>query len=433
MASSASYAVRLLTGEMPQDIEDVFTDLGSSLLPTQEWDLKTSCSCPDYANPCKHIAAVHYVLGEAFDQDPFLIFQLRGRSRQDLLSALRAARGGRDGHGRDGHGRDADHNDHLPLYEPLPQHPSLFWRAERLPEGFDVGMEAPRVPESILARLGSPGPWIQASEFVAALSSAFQVISHTALKTAETSDQKPRKPKKSEDNGPAGDDKGETQDGDTDSVSGRLVPKAAPRLLNHTPIVPAPPPVPVVEPPAPVAVLAAPAAPKPAPAPPAPAPEAGSPRDGDAGASRKEVGSPSPRRGLPVAAKAEEPAPAAPAKAARRPRTIKATAATAPVIEEPAPVKRTTASQPTSPALLSIASSRRPEGLSEREVKALELARTALITTERYRNETGISSYEAREELFSLQIRGFLQREGQGRWTSWSLTPKGQETLDGSR
>jgi uncharacterized Zn finger protein len=59
-----------------------------------EADLLTACSCPDWANPCKHVAATHYVLGEAFDRDPFLLFELRGRSKAQVLEALRAARAG---------------------------------------------------------------------------------------------------------------------------------------------------------------------------------------------------------------------------------------------------------------------------------------------------------------------------------------------------
>src|SRR4030095_5581977 len=49
---------------------------------------KAACSCPDNANPCKHVAAVYYLLGEEFDRDPFLIFQLRGMERSELLAAL---------------------------------------------------------------------------------------------------------------------------------------------------------------------------------------------------------------------------------------------------------------------------------------------------------------------------------------------------------
>ena len=50
--------------------------------------MKTSCSCPDWSNPCKHIAAAYYLLGEEFDRDPFLIFALRGLSREVLMERL---------------------------------------------------------------------------------------------------------------------------------------------------------------------------------------------------------------------------------------------------------------------------------------------------------------------------------------------------------
>ena len=96
MAGEAIYAARLLSGEMPDEIEEVFSKVGCSLFPRDQDDMQTRCSCPDWANPCKHIAAVHYLLGERFDQDPFLMFLLRGRTRDEVLSALRARRGAGD-------------------------------------------------------------------------------------------------------------------------------------------------------------------------------------------------------------------------------------------------------------------------------------------------------------------------------------------------
>ena len=75
MASKAIFAAKLLAGEMPADIEDAFAEAGISLFPVKLKDLETDCSCPDWANPCKHIAAVYYLLAERFDDDPFLIFK----------------------------------------------------------------------------------------------------------------------------------------------------------------------------------------------------------------------------------------------------------------------------------------------------------------------------------------------------------------------
>lgn len=94
MAAKARFTADLLAGRMPEDIDDVFRQTGRSLFPVKASDLRTNCDCPDWANPCKHVAAVHFVLGEAFDRDPFLLFELRGRSRNQVLEALRAARAG---------------------------------------------------------------------------------------------------------------------------------------------------------------------------------------------------------------------------------------------------------------------------------------------------------------------------------------------------
>jgi uncharacterized Zn finger protein len=94
MAAKAQFAAELLGGQMPQEIDEVFLAASVSLFPRQRSDLKTSCSCPDWGDPCKHVAATHYVLGEALDRDPFLLFELRGRSKEQVLAALRAARGG---------------------------------------------------------------------------------------------------------------------------------------------------------------------------------------------------------------------------------------------------------------------------------------------------------------------------------------------------
>jgi uncharacterized Zn finger protein len=92
LTDDASYAAALLNGEMPRDIERVFEAVGLSLFPANERDLAMDCSCPDYAVPCKHLAAVCYVLAERFDADPFQILALRGRHRDALLEELRTRR-----------------------------------------------------------------------------------------------------------------------------------------------------------------------------------------------------------------------------------------------------------------------------------------------------------------------------------------------------
>lgn len=88
MASKASIISRLLLNEIPDNIEETFQQLNLNLLPGSSKDFNTSCSCPDWSNPCKHIAGVYYLIAAELDQDPFLLFELRGLSRQDLLREL---------------------------------------------------------------------------------------------------------------------------------------------------------------------------------------------------------------------------------------------------------------------------------------------------------------------------------------------------------
>ena len=92
MAAQAIFAAKLLAGEMPQNIQEVFAAENVNLFPASKGDLETECSCPDWSNPCKHIAAVYYLLGEQFDADPFLLFRLRGKSKDEIIRMLRARR-----------------------------------------------------------------------------------------------------------------------------------------------------------------------------------------------------------------------------------------------------------------------------------------------------------------------------------------------------
>jgi uncharacterized Zn finger protein len=81
-------AAELLAGRVPENIEEVFDEVGTSLFPTDFSELESSCSCPDGSNPCKHIAAVFFLIAEALDGDPFLLFTLRGLDRDDLLELM---------------------------------------------------------------------------------------------------------------------------------------------------------------------------------------------------------------------------------------------------------------------------------------------------------------------------------------------------------
>ena len=88
LGRQAAFVAKLLSGEKPQDIDSALQKCNLSLFPALEKDIEADCSCPDWANPCKHIAATHYIIGSALDGDPFLLFELRGKSREEVLDAL---------------------------------------------------------------------------------------------------------------------------------------------------------------------------------------------------------------------------------------------------------------------------------------------------------------------------------------------------------
>ncbi|MEA5626724.1 SWIM zinc finger family protein [Nostoc sp. UHCC 0251] len=88
LSSKASIISRLLLNEVPENIEDTFSHLGLHLLPHSSKDFKTKCSCPDCANPCKHIAGVYYLVASQLDNNPWLLFELRGLSKAELQAKL---------------------------------------------------------------------------------------------------------------------------------------------------------------------------------------------------------------------------------------------------------------------------------------------------------------------------------------------------------
>ncbi len=91
LASQAGHLAALLDGEMPPGVADDLTAAGIDLLPVAG-EVQPRCSCPDWADPCKHSAAVCYLVADTLDADPFLLFLMRGRDRDTLLAGLRARR-----------------------------------------------------------------------------------------------------------------------------------------------------------------------------------------------------------------------------------------------------------------------------------------------------------------------------------------------------
>ena len=76
---------RLLVSDLPQETEELFRAAGCPLFPQRKEDLVSRCTCPDYANPCKHLAAVYCLLGDEITRSPLLLLALRGITRADLV------------------------------------------------------------------------------------------------------------------------------------------------------------------------------------------------------------------------------------------------------------------------------------------------------------------------------------------------------------
>lgn len=88
ISTKAGLISKLMMNEIPDNIEDSFSQINMNLLPQGVNDCKTSCSCPDYSNPCKHIAGLYYRVAQELDKDPFLLFQLRGLPKEALQQEL---------------------------------------------------------------------------------------------------------------------------------------------------------------------------------------------------------------------------------------------------------------------------------------------------------------------------------------------------------
>jgi uncharacterized Zn finger protein len=174
LGAQAFFSAQLLGGHMPPEVEDVFEAAGASLLPTSD-DVKMSCSCPDWANPCKHIAAVFYLLAEAFDRDPFQTFTLRGRTGEQVKEALRERRVA----------VTADEElapDEAP--EPLEEAMGDFWAPREDLGGLRVAIEPPAVETALLKRLGLPSFSERPEACRAALSLSYVSVTDKALALA---------------------------------------------------------------------------------------------------------------------------------------------------------------------------------------------------------------------------------------------------------
>ncbi len=162
LASDIALVARLIDGELPPEVEKCFANAGAPLFPGRAKDLITSCSCPDSSNPCKHIAAVYYLLAEEFDRNPFLLFELRGLPRDEFMGLLDAAARSTDSAQKTA---EAEPRASAAL-RPLTADPQRFWRGDRLPPQSYADVALGHEAAPLASRLGALPFWRGETDFL---------------------------------------------------------------------------------------------------------------------------------------------------------------------------------------------------------------------------------------------------------------------------
>lgn len=198
MSDQALYAAKLLAGELPPNIEDIFAPLGLKLCPTEPPEIKPSCTCTDAAaNPgswCKHACCVAMLAADRLARDSYLIFTLRGLSSEELLERLRQRRTVLGAAG--GGGAVAVYQPRslgIGDVRPLEQTIATFWDVGPELREIDAPLDGPQVSHPLLRRLG-PSPFQgPTSRFplVGLLATCYEIASEAAKKSAEPPPPRP--------------------------------------------------------------------------------------------------------------------------------------------------------------------------------------------------------------------------------------------------
>ncbi len=182
LTDNAGWLTRLLQGEVPEDIETAFAEAKVGLLPASGKELKASCDCPDYANPCKHIAGTYYRVAGILDQDPFVLFQLRGMPQAKLQKALSTTPLGQ--------ALASQLAAEAPLPEPQATvYPAIpvkaieggldyrsFWRSGLLPKAHEQ-RSSPKIPALAIRLEGERPPfWHRENSFIEAMSELYLLV-----------------------------------------------------------------------------------------------------------------------------------------------------------------------------------------------------------------------------------------------------------------
>jgi uncharacterized Zn finger protein len=183
MFQQAGYAAQLLNGEMPPDIEVVFRAIGLSLFPSDRSDLRSHCSCGSPIIPCEHVAGIYHLLAQRLEENPFLLFRMRGRTREQVLAAFRARRAS---HSQSERARQEYREGDAAFANapvPLPTDSHTFWEMGPEIEHVQVVVEPAKVHMEVLKLLGIPS-FVDKETLRENLPRVYQRVSQKALEIA---------------------------------------------------------------------------------------------------------------------------------------------------------------------------------------------------------------------------------------------------------
>ncbi len=200
MADGALYAAKLLAGELPPNIEDVFAPLGIKLFPAEPDEVRHACTCAQWRQEnggealqpivgtwCKHVCCAAYLLAQRLASEPFMVFQMRGLDAHELLERLRQRRvvvGA-------GLGFTPVYVQRVQGVADLPNRPleeavEHFWDPAPSLASLDIPLSPPPVSHPILRRLGQ-SPFVNAPfPLVGLLASCYDTISQAAKSKASS-------------------------------------------------------------------------------------------------------------------------------------------------------------------------------------------------------------------------------------------------------
>ena len=186
LGSNADWVTHLVLGEVPPTIEDAFAGANVGLLPRSRSEIKSTCSCPDWANPCKHVAGAYYRVAAMLDRDPLILFELRGMDRETLLKALAKTEFGAalkdEANAREPDIEAALQTPRFPAVESAaPVSPASdlrsFWRGRPLPADPAEATSEPPIPALLLSREGDyPAFWNRENSFLDAMTDIYERV-----------------------------------------------------------------------------------------------------------------------------------------------------------------------------------------------------------------------------------------------------------------